>query len=236
MSAEAWYLAGEVGGGVFLRVAILLAARRGVDGRRVPYGVEEHLLLLLPGGGAHFETEEVVEEVFLGGVLVEAADKIGDGGLEVVGGHDWGVEEESSGGVAHGGGLVVGHAFEHLDFDLRLEAVGGTQEEGVGDVEEVVRGDADVHGGGVFLRQGELHAALVVGVHVGLGDVGGDLPVLDRGLGGFHREVGALDDAHLDGRASGGDALFRPAGEVGEGAAGVGEVGVEHDARARSTL
>ena len=163
------------------------------------------------------------------GVFVEAADEVGDGGVEVVVVDGGGVEEQIAGAVADGGGVGFGHAGEHFEGDL----VGGSEvvaeEEGVGDVEEVVGGDAEVDGGGVTGAAGELQHAFEVGVGVELGGVGGERPAVEGGVDFFHGEVGAFDEADLDGGAAVGDAAACPGGEFLLQASGVWEVGLEDD-------
>ena len=100
--------------------------------------LDEARALVVPFRGIRAHGEHVAEEVFGGGVFVETADEVGHGAGEVVVADGWCVEEEGTGGVADGAGLVVGHAFEHFDFDEvgDLEVV--AEGEGEGDVEEIV--------------------------------------------------------------------------------------------------
>ena len=107
------------------------------------------------------------------------------------------------------------------------------QHEAVGDVEEVVAGDAQVHGLRVLGPAAVLDHALVVGVDLELGLVGRLGPAVHGGLDALHGQVGALHDAHLDRRAAAGPALARPRGEGALHAVRVGQVGLEHDARAQ---
>ena len=53
------------------------------------------------------------------------------------------VEQESARARLHGAGLVVGHALEHLELHEVADALVLAEHEPVGDVEEVVAGDAD---------------------------------------------------------------------------------------------
>src|SRR2546430_298727 len=72
-------------------------------------GGEEAVTLALPVGGAGLEAEDVAEEVVRRGVLVEPADEIGDGAVEIFGADHGRVEEEAAGAGLHGAGLVIGH-------------------------------------------------------------------------------------------------------------------------------
>ncbi len=52
----------------------------------------------------------------------------------------------------------------------------------------------------------------------------------------LHREVGALDDAHLDRRTACGDSTDCPLPEALDHVVGVGEIGLQHDARRHATV
>src|SRR5207247_4045158 len=80
-------------------------------------GGEEAVTLALPVGGAGLEAEDVAEEIVRRRVLVEAADEIGDGAVEIFGADDRRVQEEPARAGLHGAGLVVGHPLEHLELD-----------------------------------------------------------------------------------------------------------------------
>ena len=112
----------------------------------------------------------------------------------------------------------------------RLDAALLGQQPGEGDVEEVVAGDADPDVADPVRVQRAVEDALVVGVRVLLGAPGGERPVVQRGLDLLHGEVGALDDAHLDGGAAAGAPGGRPVLQPDHGGERVGQVGLQHDA------
>ncbi len=112
--------------------------------------------------------------------------------------------------------------------DVDAALAGG--EPGVGDVEEVVAGDAELHRVGALGRHRPVQHALVVGVGVLLGVVGGERPAVDRGVDVLHGEVRALHHAHLDRGAARRAARDRPRGQLLHRAERVGQVGLQHDA------
>ncbi len=99
------------------------------------------------------------------------------------------------------------------------------------DVEQVVAADADDELAGRRGVQAAGEQRLVAGVDVALGGVRRRLPAAELGVDVLHRQVGALDEAHLDvptaalvaGRGPGHDAV--------EHGVGVRQVGLQHDAR-----
>ena len=101
----------------------------------------------------------------------------------------------------------------------------------MGDVEEVVARDSQVDSLGALRVAAVLHHALEVGVHLGLRRVGRLGPAMHGGLDALHGEVGALDDAQLDGRASAATALDRPGGERALHPVRLGQIRLEHDTR-----
>ena len=133
---------------------------------------QEAIALGDPLRRARLEVEHVAQEVLGRRVLVEPADQVGDGAVEVLGPDHGRVEQEAARARLHRPRLVVGHALEHLELDPRLDAVRLAQHEAVGDVEEVVAGDAQVDGRRVLGPAAVLEHALVVGVDLGLGLVG----------------------------------------------------------------
>ena len=165
------------------------------------------------------------EKILGRGVFIETTNEVGDGGVEILFTNDGGVEENGAPFFAEGAGVFVGHAFEHFEFDPVFDAVVSTEKEGVGDVKEIVGGDADADGGGVLGEEGELKHALEVGVDIGLVGVRCLGPIVMGGLHLFHGEVGSFDDTDFDG----GGARFGPSGEVLEDLVGVGEVGLQDD-------
>ena len=82
------------------------------------------------------------------------------------------------------------------------------------DVEQVVAGDADAHGLAESGRAARVEQPLVVGVDVGLRRDTAPAATVQLGVDLLHRQVGALDEAHLDAghrRARGAAAPTRPA-------------------------
>ena len=181
---------------------ILRAARRvGEVALQVERG-QESIALGDPLGRARLEVEHVPQEVLGRRVLVQPADEIRDRAVEVLGPHDRGIEEEAPGARLDRPRLVIGHPLQHLELDPRRDAVGLPEGQAVGDVEEVVAGDAEVHGLRMPRLAAELDHALVVGVHLRLRLVRRLRPAVRGALDALHREVRALHDAELDGRAS----------------------------------
>ena len=213
---------------------VLVAPGPGEGRPPVADGVEEALLLGLHRGLAGVVVvlggEQGVEEVLFRAVLLEPADEVADGDVEALPAHDGGVEDEVAGDLADGLGLGGGHALEHLDVDLVLDVPRDAEFVGEGDVVEVVRRDADADVVGVLGAEDPVEEAHVVRVDLGLREVGGLGPVVEFGVDALHREVRALDDAHLDRRPAAGDPVAGEGGEVGEGVEGVGEVRLEDDA------
>ena len=82
-------------------------------------------LLRDPRGIAWLHAEEVAQEILLGGVFIEPADEIGDRAVEIIAADDRGVEQQAAGRIVDHAGLVVGHAFEHLELDAVLDALAG---------------------------------------------------------------------------------------------------------------
>ena len=72
--------------------------------------------------------------------------------------------------------------------------------------------------------------ALVVSVAILLGSPGSHWPVVGDGVDVLHREVGALNDAHLDAGAAASATRHRPAGQFLQRGEGIRQVGLKHDA------
>ena len=111
--------------------------------------------------------------------------------------------------------------------------MGLAQHEAVGDVEEVVAGDAQVDGLRVLGPAAVFEHPLVVGVHLDLRLVGRLGPAVPGRVDALHRQVRALDDAQLDRRAAAAPARDGPCGEGPLHAMRVGQVGLQHDSRAQ---
>src|SRR5215472_8177228 len=129
-----------------LHRAILFLARRVGEAVDAFEGREEAVALTAPVRGALLEAEDVAEEIVLRGVLVEAAHEIGDGAVEILRAHHRRIEKEPAGACLDRTSLMVGHPFQHLELDKGHGTLVRAQEETVGHVEEVVGGDAEMHG------------------------------------------------------------------------------------------
>ena len=81
--------------------------------------------------------------------------------------------------------------------------------------------------------EGAVDEAQVRGVDLGLRAVRRLRPAVQLGLDLLHRQVGALDQPHLEACAAGLTALRRDGGELVERVRGVGQVRLQHDARLR---
>ena len=196
-----------------------------------PYRLEEKLLLPLPTGGADLEAEQVVQEVFGGGVLIQPAHQVADGAVEIFLFDDGGVEEKPPGRLLHGAGLVVGHPLQHLELGVLLHPVFGADEQAVGKVEEVVAGDAEVNHGRVFGLATVDEHPLVVGIYVCFGGVGGLRPIVPRRFHLFHGQIRPLDDADFDSRPAPRHPRLGPCGQLALDGVGVGQIGLQDDAR-----
>src|SRR5438067_1513890 len=98
------YVGGAVGGGGRGRcIWVVLVLTWGVrDLVHAVEGSEEAVTLALPVRGAGLEAEDVAEEIVRRRVLVEAADEIGDGAVEIFGADHGRVEKEATGAGLHG--------------------------------------------------------------------------------------------------------------------------------------
>ena len=136
--------AGRVGG-LRRAVAVLASARDPPD--RPPLGDRGTELgrLGLEGGAAGLQAEQVVDEVLVGGVLLQAAEQVGDGHVEVLGGHRGRVQQHFPISGAQPFGLGGRHALEHLEPHPVTDVALVGQQVGPGHVEEVVAGHADAH-------------------------------------------------------------------------------------------
>ncbi len=186
---------------------------------------------LLPGEqlGRRAQLEHRRHEVLLARVLLQSADEVRDGHVELGRVHDGRVEQEPADGALHGLGLAGRHAEQHLELDAGGDAALLREQPRVRDVEEVVPGDADLHGVGRGGLERVLEHPLVVRVGLLLGGPGGDGPVVHAAVDLLHREVRALHDADLDGRAARRAPLLRPCRQPLEAGERVGEVRLQHD-------
>ncbi|MEZ4266552.1 MAG: hypothetical protein R3F39_09250 [Myxococcota bacterium] len=194
--------------------------QRGGEARRF---VSPRLTIWNRGGAA-------AQEVLGAAVLVEAANQVGDGALHLVGGDGGGVDQQIVGEDLDDAAGGLGHALEHLEADVVLGAVERAQDEAVGEVEDVVRCDAEVQGGGVFGLGAQGDHALEVGVDQGLRGEGRLGPAVEGGVDLLHGEVGAFDEAQPRGGAAAGDSRVGPRQKRLLHCERVWEIGLEHDA------
>ena len=215
------------------RAAVLHAVRHGrvVDGcleggerADVPllFAVEQPLVV--------GELEHRRHEVVVARVLFESADEVRDRHVELARVHDRRVEQQVAHVAAHRLGLAGRHAEQHLELDAVVDAALACGEPGVGDVEEVVAGDAELHGVRALGRHRPVQHALVVRVGVLLGAVRRERPAVHGGVDVLHGEVRALHHAHLDGRPARGTPGLRPGRELLHRGERIGQVRLQHDA------
>ncbi len=96
-------------------------------------------------------------------------------------------------------------------------------------VEQVVAGDADANGAGPLRPQGRVEQALVAGIRLRLGGVRRRHPAVLLGIDQLHRQVGPLDDAHLDRRPTRRHPPRRPRAQPFQHGVGVRQVGLHDD-------
>ena len=134
--------------------------------------------------------------------------------------------------LEEGAALRVRHALQHLELHALEHAARLGQDQRVGQLEEIVGGDADPHRAGAGGIEAVLQHPLVVGVGLALGPEGRLRPAAQRGLDALHLEVRSLHDAQRDGRAARRGARERPLRDALLGRERVGQVGLERQARA----
>ena len=130
---------------------------------------QEAIALGDPVRRARLEVEDVTQEVLGRGVLVQPADQVGDGAVEVLRADDGRVEQQArrrAPAPPAPGDWPCLRASRTRPRARRRAVL--AQHEAVGDVEEVVAGHAQVDGLGVLGPAAVLEHALVVGVHLGL--------------------------------------------------------------------
>ena len=152
----------------------------------------------------------MTQEVVLARVLVEASNEVADRVDEVflpAGGR---IEQQVFALGEERATLVVRHAFEHLEVDVVANAARRRQDEAVGQVEEVVRGDADGDRARPLGLECEAEHPLVVRVGLALGLEGRGQPATERRFDALHLHVRALHDAQQDPRTPRGHAAGRP--------------------------
>ncbi len=112
-----------------------------------------------------------------------------------------------------------------------MEAPAVALAERPGDVEQVVAADADDEPAVLRGVEEPAEQRLVAGVDVGLGGVRRRDPPAELGVHLLHRQVGALDEAHLHRGAAGPMALGHPRQQLVGDVVGVGQVGLQDDPR-----
>ena len=95
----------------------------------------------------------MAQEVLGRRVLVEPADQVRDGAVEVLGPDDRRVEQETPARARTARTWWLAMPSSISNSTHGVDAVGGAQHEPVGEVEEVVAGDPQLHGLGVLGRQ-----------------------------------------------------------------------------------
>ena len=213
--------------------AVLGAARPVIGRPAVGDGVPEALLLVFhrrqAGVVVLFGGEQCVEEVLLRTVFLQAADQVGDGDVEVLLADDGRVEDQVAGLLLHLAGLGGGHALQHLDVQLFGHAPLFGELVGERHVIDVVAGHADADSLCVLGVQHPVDQAQVVGVDLRLRQIRGLRPVVHLRIHPLHGEVRALDQAHLDLRATLRHALLREFSQSLERVEGVRQVGLQDD-------
>ena len=217
-------------GGVVVQTVLCACGEVG-DGIFHAIGIFELLFEEVPGLGVRFQVEGVRQEVVGRGVLVHAAHQVRYGVQEVLVLYYGGVEDDV---VAEDGlctPYVVGHTFQHFEGHVFGRAVLLTQQIGVCDSKQIVRSYADVERLCVFGQQGALQDVQVVGVYFGLGGTYRVGPAAQGGDDGFHFEVTALHEAHLERSASVGYACTGKFQQFGLEVVSIGQVGLHYDTR-----
>ena len=176
-----------------------------------------------------------MDEVLVRGVLLESAEQVADGYLEIGRRHDRGVQQEPVPVVLDHPGMRRCHPFEHFELDPVIYPSLGGQQESERHVEEVVAGDADTNPPRPLPGEDPIEAALEVGVGLRLRAVGSLFPAADRRIHPLHGEVRPLYQANLHRAArtasdESGAPVVRPRLERLQRPEGVREVGLQHDA------
>ena len=174
-----------------------------------------------------------MQEVVGGGVLVEAANEIGDGCGEVGGTDDGRVEQYLAVSLPQRLRLRRGHAFEHLERQASLGPActkSLDQAEAPGDIEEVVRRQPDINAIVESFIEEHVEQGLVAGVHVRLRRIGRERPAVQLGVNGLHGEIGAFHHSDLDPSTTAGSAGLGPLRQFSGHAVRVGKIGLKHDA------
>ena len=179
-------------------VAVLVTSWRiARPGDRIERG-EEALLELPPLGTVHLDLERVAQEVLGPRVLVEPPDQVADGIDEIFLAAGRCIQQQVARELEQRAALCVRHALEHLELHLVERVAFVREHEPVGEVEQVVRGHAHVHGRQVLGLEDLVDHALVVRVGLELRLVWRLRPPAHRGLGSLTFHVGPFHEPDGD--------------------------------------
>ncbi len=199
---------------------------------------EEALPLTLEQPLVAVDVEHRRHEVVRARALLETANQVGDRDIELAGMHDRRVEQQLADVATDDGRLLGRHAEQHLELDAGsggdLDAAPLGEQLCERDVEEVVARDADVHVCDALGGERVVEHLLVAGVGVLLRLPGRERPAVRLGLDLLHRQVRALDDAHLHRGSAVCDARRRPFLQPDHRGEAVGQVRLQYDAGARA--
>ena len=230
-------VAGHGGGSGKTRLALgeailePIGSRHGGVGIEIGQGRQEAPFLASEDGRIRGQVEHPGHEVVRSGILLKTAYEIGDGDVELVRVDHGHVQQKMTGVVTHHLLQSGRHARQHLELDVVCDAASGPQLIGEGDVEQVLARHTEADGTGALRGHGPAQNALVVGVCGLLGRPRGQLPAVDLGVDPLHGQVGPLDHPHLDARTTGVHTSSRPFLKTLHGGQGVGQVGLQHNAR-----
>ena len=128
-----------------------------------------------------------------------------------------------------GSSLCGGHAFEHLELELRRIGKTVPDDQCPRDVEQVVAGQPDADRVGPLRTQRRFQQPLVAGIDIGLRRIGRLVPAVHLGIDALHRQVRALDQTNLDPTTLALMSSERPLTELLERFVGLREVGLQDD-------
>ena len=111
----------------------------------------------------------MAQKVVRAGVFIKPPDQIADGAEEVLLVADRGIEQQAGGFLEEGTALVVGHAFQHFKLHAVHRLVFPREHEGVGDIEEIVGGYAQLHGGEILRQKTFVDHAFKIGIGLRFG-------------------------------------------------------------------
>ena len=189
---------------------------------------EPHLLPVEERGVAA-EVRRARHEVLRGRVLLQAADQVGDGRVELGARHHRNIEPEAPDLAQDDPLQRHPHAGEHLDVHLVRHAPGARHLPRRGKGVHVVAGDADEQAPGALGGEAEVHGAQKARVGLRLAPEHRALPPPELGLDALHGQVGALDQPHLDRHASRGHPPRGQLIELPQDQARLREIGLHRD-------